>query len=131
MRLLNQSRTGFQWCSSIPKFVAQPAANNTNFGIGTLERVLTIERDVGFSRVKRTRMLAPQADVARSHAPDHSPRMPATFTTLAHFAVSAAMSLPKSAGEPGIAAPPRSRNRAFIVGLARPRLISLLSLSMI
>src|SRR5260370_23388824 len=32
---------------------------------------------------------------------DHSAVMPANLTTLAHFAVSLATSLPKSAGEPG------------------------------
>src|SRR6266566_6906219 len=32
---------------------------------------------------------------------DHSAVMPANLTTLAHFAVSSATSLPKSAGEPG------------------------------
>src|SRR6266446_1660391 len=51
--------------------------------------------------------------------------------TLPHFSVSSAMSLPKSAGEPGSTVPSRSASRALILGSARPALISLLSLSMI
>src|SRR5262245_52283708 len=49
---------------------------------------------------------------------------PERFTTLAHFSVSSAMSLPKSPGEPGIAMPPRSANRAFTLESARPALTS-------
>ena len=56
---------------------------------------------------------------------------PANLTTLPHFSVSSAMSLPKSAGEPGSTVPPRSANRAFIFGSARAALISLLSFSTI
>ena len=51
--------------------------------------------------------------------------------TLPHFSVSSAMSLPKSAGEPGIKVPPRSASRTFSLGSARPALVSLLSLSTI
>jgi hypothetical protein len=51
--------------------------------------------------------------------------------TLPHFSVSSAMSLPKSVAEPESVIPPRSANRAFILGSARPALISLLSLLMI
>ena len=51
--------------------------------------------------------------------------------TLSHFSVSSAMSLPKSAGEPGNGVLPRSASRPLILGSARPALISLLSLSMI
>jgi hypothetical protein len=50
---------------------------------------------------------------------------------LPHFSVSSAMSLPKSAGEPGRTVAPRSAKRALILGSARPELIYLLSLSMI
>src|SRR5439155_19488261 len=57
--------------------------------------------------------------------------MPANLTTLAHFSVSSAMSLPKSAGEPTSGVPPKSASLAFILGSARPALISLLSMSMI
>src|SRR6266487_4092517 len=57
--------------------------------------------------------------------------MPAKLTTLAHFSVSSAMSLPKSAGEPTSGVPPKSASLAFILGSARPALISLLSMSMI
>ena len=62
---------------------------------------------------------------------DHSGLMLAARITLAHFSVSSAMSLPKSAGEPASTVPPRSASRALILGSARPALISLLSLSMI
>jgi hypothetical protein len=64
-------------------------------------------------------------------ARDHSGLRPANFTTLPHFAVSSAMSFPKSAGEPASNVPPRSASRALILGSASPALISLLSLSMI
>ena len=42
--------------------------------------------------------------------------MLAARTTLAHFSVSSAISLPKSAGEPGNTVAPRSANRAFSLG---------------
>jgi hypothetical protein len=44
---------------------------------------------------------------------DHSGLMLAARITLPHFSVSSAMNLPKSAGEPGNAIPPRSASRAF------------------
>jgi hypothetical protein len=56
---------------------------------------------------------------------------PENLTTLPHFSVSSAISLLKSAGEPGSTVPPRSASRAFIFGSARPALISLLSFSTI
>src|SRR5262249_52635920 len=62
---------------------------------------------------------------------DQSSLAPDNFTTLPHFSVSSTMSLPKSAGEPVSAMPPRSVSRAFILGSATPASISLLSLSMI
>src|SRR5215472_15806453 len=62
---------------------------------------------------------------------DQSALMLAARITLPHFSVSSAMSLPKSAGELGSTVPPRSARRAFILGSARPALISLLSLSTI
>src|SRR5262249_32686506 len=62
---------------------------------------------------------------------DHSGFAPENLTTLPHFSVSSAMSLPKSLGEPVRAMPPRSASRAFILGSATPASISLLSLSMI
>ena len=61
----------------------------------------------------------------------YSGLMPANLTTFAHFSISSAMSLPKSAGEPASAVAPRSASRAFTLGSARPAFISLLSLSMI
>jgi hypothetical protein len=50
--------------------------------------------------------------------------------TLAHFSVSSAMSLPKSAGEPASGVPPKSASLALSLESARPALVSLLSLSM-
>ena len=61
----------------------------------------------------------------------YSVLMLAARITFAHFSVSSAMSLPKSAGEPTNGVPPRSASFAFILGSARPALISLLSLSTI
>src|SRR6516162_244230 len=57
--------------------------------------------------------------------------MLAARITLPHFSVSSAMSLPKSAGEPGSTVPPRSASRALILGSSRAALTSLLSLSTI
>ena len=45
---------------------------------------------------------------------------PENLTTLAHFTVSSAMSMPKSAGEPRSTVPPRSASRDLILGSARP-----------
>jgi hypothetical protein len=53
-----------------------------------------------------------------SGLPRQSGLMPANLTTLAHFSVSAAMSLPKSAGEPASTVPPSSASRALILGSA-------------
>jgi hypothetical protein len=58
---------------------------------------------------------------------NHSGLMLAARITLAHFSVSWAMSLPKSAGEPDTGVPPKSASRALNFGSARPALISLLS----
>src|SRR5258708_4673804 len=61
----------------------------------------------------------------------YSGLMPAARTTLAHFPVSSAISLPNSPAEPGSGSPPMAAKRAFIPGSARAALISLLSLSTI
>ena len=53
----------------------------------------------------------------------YSALMPASRMTLPHFAVSAAMSLPKSAGEPASNMPPISAIRALMVASASPALI--------
>src|SRR5262245_26022094 len=63
--------------------------------------------------------------------PRQSGVMPADVITLAHFSVSSAMNLPKSAGDPARTVPPCSAIRALIVRSARPALISLLSVSTI
>src|SRR6516225_11457583 len=51
---------------------------------------------------------------------DHSSLMPANLITLAHFSVSSAISLLKSAGEPTSGVPPRSASLAFILRSPRP-----------
>src|SRR5262245_16189618 len=66
-----------------------------------------------------------------SELPRHSGLMLAARITVAHFSVSSAMSFLKSAGEPGRTVPPRLASRDFILGSARPVLISSLSFSMI
>src|SRR5262249_32219039 len=63
--------------------------------------------------------------------PGHSGLMPANWITLPHFSVSSAMSLPKSAGEPPSAVPPRSASCALILGSSSAALVSLLSFSTI
>src|SRR5215510_4294665 len=55
----------------------------------------------------------------------------ANFTTLPHFSVSAAISLPKSPGEPPRVVTPMPLRRPLNLGSARAALISLLSLSTI
>src|SRR5215469_8074508 len=61
----------------------------------------------------------------------HRGLMSANFTTLPHFSVSSAMSLPKSPGELGSAVEPNSASRASVLGSARAALIPWLSLSTI
>src|SRR5262244_3817528 len=61
----------------------------------------------------------------------YSGLMPANLITLAHFSVSATMSLPKSAGEPGFGTLPNAAYRDLTSGSARPALISTLSFWMI
>src|SRR5262245_35636188 len=61
----------------------------------------------------------------------YSALRPANLTTLAHFSVSSATSLPKSAGEPVNISLPRSAIRPFTAVSASVALISLLSLSTI
>jgi hypothetical protein len=60
---------------------------------------------------------------------DQSGLMPADLITLAHFSVSSAMSLPNSIGVIGIGTSAKSASRPFILGSARPAVISLLILS--
>src|SRR5262249_11472860 len=61
----------------------------------------------------------------------HSALIPTDLITLAHFSVSSTMSLPRSAGEPASAVPPRSASRALMLGSAKAALTSFLSLSAI
>ena len=61
----------------------------------------------------------------------YSGLLPANFTTLLHFSISSAMSLPNSAGELTNGVAPMSEIRAFILGSVRAALNSLLSLSTI
>src|SRR5262249_2127379 len=66
----------------------------------------------------------------RRGLPNHSHITPTNFATLLHLSVSSAISLLKSAGEPGRTVPPSSASRALILGSARLALTSLLSISM-
>src|SRR3954454_15602114 len=61
----------------------------------------------------------------------HSGFAPENFTTLPHFSVSSAISLPKSADEPASTVPPKSAIRDFMLGSPRAALISLFSVSTI
>src|SRR5262249_8786290 len=72
-------------------------------------------------------LLAQQQEAAQ--APLHSGLMPADLSTLPHFSVSSARSLPNSVGVIGRGTVPRSASRAFIPGSASAALISLLSRS--
>src|ERR1700674_2974882 len=72
---------------------------------------------------------AVDADFPR-HRPSHSTFAPEETTTFAHFAVSAAMTLPKSSGVPARGLPPSSARRSRILGSASARLVSALTLSM-
>src|SRR5262245_35091088 len=63
--------------------------------------------------------------------PVQSGLAPAALTTLAHFSVSSARSLPYAAGDPCSTVEPKSANLALSLGSASPALISLLSLSTI
>src|SRR5262249_47430204 len=67
----------------------------------------------------------------RREAVNHSGRMPADFTTLPHFAVSAATEAPNSDGLAIMGMVPTSARRAWIAWVARPALISRLSRAMI
>ena len=87
------------------------------------------DRFVG-ARVKSTRHLAAGAACPGAGYSDQSGLTPANFTTLPHFSVSSATSLPNSAGEPGSSEAPRSANRACDFGSARTAFIAVLTLSM-
>src|SRR5262245_6877976 len=81
---------------------------------------------------RRTPQGVAYRDIMEHHsAGGYSGLMLAARITLAHFSVSAAMSLPKSAAEPPSTVPPRSASRALILGSASAVLNSLLSLSTI
>src|SRR5215469_351447 len=83
------------------------------------------------------RIAGARNDHSRPHAlrsrrsRDHSGLMPATLMTLAHFTMSAAMNLPKSAPELTSGAPPRSMALALIIGSESAAAISRLSFSTI
>src|SRR5262249_60081371 len=63
-------------------------------------------------------------EFAALHTSYDSGLMFASRTTLLHFSVSSAMSLPKSVGEPGSTVPPESAIRALILGSVRAALVS-------
>jgi hypothetical protein len=60
--------------------------------------------------------------------PDQFGLRPPNFTTLAHFSVSSAMRLPKSAGAPASTVPSRSTSRAFDLGIGEARIDLLVEL---
>src|SRR5207302_115635 len=76
------------------------------------------------------RLLRPTCNVPRRLG-THSAFAPESLTTRAHFSVSLAKNVAKSAGEPGSGVPPSSAMRAFIRGSAKAALSSLLSRSTI
>jgi hypothetical protein len=88
-----------------------------------VELLATCARSEAFNRVKAVSDIIPISEFYGV--------MPANLITLAHFSISSAMNLPKSAGEPGSTVPPTSARRALNLASARPALISLLSLSVI
>src|SRR5215475_10713815 len=61
----------------------------------------------------------------------YSIEAPENLTAFSHFAVSDAITLPKSAGVPPIGMPPRSASRVFILSSASALLTDLLIFSMI
>src|SRR5215471_4378148 len=101
---------------------AQPAC-----GSGQSHHALQSDPDRAVFRGGRLAHRRTGSTAARAY----SSATPPALITLAHLSVSAATTLPKSSGVPGISMPPRSNRRALIFGSARPALISLLSLSMI
>jgi hypothetical protein len=57
---------------------------------------------------------------------DYSALVPEALTTLPHFSVSSAISLPKSAGEPGRTVPPKSASeRNHLVALRKEQRIGI------
>src|SRR5262245_27396703 len=79
----------------------------------------------------RRRLCAPGWRLVVVEAPIYSGLMPASLITFAHFAVSSAMNLAKSVGEPEKGGAPMAEKRALICGSASPALIAWLSLSTI
>ena len=57
-------------------------------------------------------------EAGRTPALHHSIEAPENLTAFSHFAVSDAITLPKSAGVPPIGMPPRSASRAYILASA-------------
>src|SRR5262249_3275025 len=75
---------------------------------------------------------APHAEIrARGSPARYSGLILAARITWAHFPVSSAISVPKSAGEPASVVPPRAASCPLIFGSASSALISLLSVSTI
>jgi hypothetical protein len=123
-------RRSFSMQASLP--VRCRACCSTNRGAGVVSRFRRVERKGdrprrAYPRPDRAVIAAPGRPVGVGLLP-YSGLMPAARTTLAHFSVSSAISLPNSAGEPGSGSPPSAASRAFIAGSAIAVLISLLSL---
>src|SRR5262245_31553127 len=83
-------------------------------------------------RLHRPGLMFATRDVITDRSPSSLLRLDVCCSDhLAHFSVSSAISLPKSADDWGSAVAPSSVRRALMLGCARPALISLFSLSMI
>src|SRR5882672_2597600 len=96
--------------------------------MGTDSHPLDLLRQSSDDPLWREPLTAPAETQAAKH---HSTLAPEEMTTFAHFAVSAAMTLPKSTGVPAIGLPPSSARRACILGSASARFTSALTFSMI
>src|SRR5262249_37769771 len=90
-----------------------------------------LRRNKAGGRPPRRREPEPDNDKLWNASRDHSGLILAVRMTFAHFLVSSAMNLVKSAAEPPNAMPPSSASRAFVVGSASAALIPWLSLSKI
>src|SRR5579871_6428270 len=101
-------------------------------GVGWVERSETHQRRAAGEAVDgfRYRSTHPtRSGLMASTA--YSIDAPENRTAFAHFSVSDAITLPKSAGVPVIGMPPRSASRSFILGSASASLTVLLIFSMI
>src|SRR5215470_15383669 len=98
-------------------------------GLQLAWRLLSLDHLVGAARAPAIRRTGDYGMWAEARP--YCALMLAARITLAHFSVSSATSLPKSAGEPGSSVPPSSTSLVLSFGSSSAALISRLSLSMI